>query len=246
MFKILNIFLLTTGMAFSQSSDLLFNDGNEYYNNNQFNDAIKAYESILNKGFYSADLYYNLGNAYYRLDDFANARWSYEMGIIKDPRNKDIFHNLVLTKQKIPNTLEIPDSQILNMINNFLASFTYGDFIFFSSLMLLFYSISLTLYRITLSTFSVGLYYCFMFLFFLGTSCSVIKFLWEENNIFGIILNDETQLYSAPFLNDDIKISLFFSGNKVKIEQTTDKWLEISSMDGRKGWIRLEDIRTLE
>ena len=91
MFKILNIILLTTGMAFSQSSDLLFNDGNEYYNNNQFNDAIKAYESILNKGFYSADLYYNLGNAYYRLDDFANARWSYEMGIIKDPRNKDIF-----------------------------------------------------------------------------------------------------------------------------------------------------------
>ena len=85
-----------------------------------------------------------------------------------------------------------------------------------------------------------------MILFFLGTSSSGIKFLWEKNNNFGIILNDETQLYSAPFLNDDIKISIFFSGNKVKIEQKTDKWLEISSMDGRKGWIRLKDIRTLD
>ena len=46
--------------------------------------------------------------------------------------------------------------------------------------------------------------------------------------------------------NENIKISIFFSGNKVKIEQTTDKWIEISSIDGRKGWIRLEDIRTLD
>ena len=165
MFKIFNILLLTIGMAYSQSLNQLFNDGNEYYNNNQFDNAIETYESILNKGFYSADLYYNLGNAYYRLDDFANARWSYEMGIIIDPRNKDVVHNLVLTKQKISNTLEIPDSQILNMINNFLASYTYGDFIFFSSLMFLFYSISFTLYRIALSTYSVVLYYflCFCF-----------------------------------------------------------------------------------
>ena len=89
-------------------------------------------------------------------------------------------------------------------------------------------------------------YYVFIVLFFIGTSFSVIKFLWERNNNFGIILNDETKLYSAPFLNEDITISIFFSGNKVKIEQTTDKWIEISSIDGRKGWIRLEDIRTLD
>ena len=59
------------------------------------------------------------------------------------------------------------------------------------------------------------------------------------------IFNDFIKQY-VKSLNDDINISVFFSGNKVKIEQTTDKWLEISSMDGRKGWIRLEDIRTLE
>ena len=246
MLKIFNIILLTMGMVYSQNMDSLFSDGNEYYNKNQFNDAVEAYESILNQGFYSADLYYNLGNTYYRLEDFANARWSYEMGIGIDPRNKDIVHNLILTKQKIPHTLETPDSQILNLINNFLSSFTYGDFIFFSSLMLLLYSISFIIYRLNPSRSIIISYYLCMVLFFLGTSSSVIKFLWERNNSFGIILNDETQLYSAPFLNDNIKISIFFSGNKVRIEQTTDKWLEISSMDGRKGWIRLEDIRTLD
>ena len=246
MYKVFNIFFLTLGMVYSQNVDSLFSSGNDSYNKNQFDVSVIAYENILSQGFYSADLYYNLGNAYYRLEDFANARWSYEMGINIDPRNKDMIHNLMLTKKKIPNTIETPDSQILNLINNFLTSFTYGDFVLFSSIMLLLYSICFIIYRIMPSKPIVVSYYVFIVLFFIGTSFSVIKFLWERNNNFGIILNDETELYSAPFLNENIKISIFFSGNKVKIEQTTDKWIEISSIDGRKGWIRLEDIRTLD
>jgi len=246
MYKVFNIFFLTLGMVYSQNIDSLFSSGNDSYNKNQFDVSVSAYENILSQGFYSADLYYNLGNAYYRLEDFANARWSYEMGINIDPRNKDMIHNLMLTKKKIPNTIETPDSQILNLINNFLTSFTYGDFVLFSSIMLLLYSICFIIYRIMPSKPIVVSYYVFIVLFFIGSSFSVIKFLWERNNNFGIILNDETELYSAPFLNENIRISIFFSGNKVKIEQTTDKWIEISSIDGRKGWIRLEDIRTLD
>ena len=246
MYKAFNIFFLTLGMVYSQNIDSLFSSGNDSYNKNQFDVSVDAYENILSQGFYSADLYYNLGNAYYRLEDFANARWSYEMGINIDPRNKDIIHNLMLTKKKIPNTIEPPDSQILDLINNFLTNFTYSDFVLFSSIMLLLYSICFIIYRLMPSKPIAISYYVFIVLFFIGTSFSAIKFLWERNNNFGIILNDETKLYSAPFLNENITISIFFSGNKVKIEQTTDKWIEISSIDGRKGWIRLEDIRTLD
>ena len=246
MYKAFNIFFLTLGMVYSQNIDSLFSSGNDTYNKNQFDASVDAYENILSQGFYSADLYYNLGNAYYRLEDFANARWSYEMGINIDPRNKDMIHNLMLTKKKIPNTIEPPDSQILDLINNFLTNFTYSDFVLFSSIMLLLYSICFIIYRLMPSKPIVISYYVFIVLFFIGTSFSAIKFLWERNNNFGIILNDETKLYSAPFLNENITISIFFSGNKVKIEQTTDKWIEISSIDGRKGWIRLEDIRTLD
>ena len=246
MYKAFNIFFLTLGMVYSQNIDSLFSNGNDSYNKNQFDVSVDAYENILSQGFYSADLYYNLGNAYYRLEDFANARWSYEMGINIDPRNKDMIHNLMLTKKKIPNTIEPPDSQILDLINNFLTNFTYSDFVLFSSIMLLLYSICFIIYRLMPSKPIVISYYVFIVLFFIGTSFSAIKFLWERNNNFGIILNDETKLYSAPFLNENITISIFFSGNKVKIEQTTDKWIEISSIDGRKGWIRLEDIRTLD
>ena len=148
MYKAFNIFFLTLGMVYSQNIDSLFSSGNDSYNKNQFDVSVDAYENILSQGFYSADLYYNLGNAYYRLEDFANARWSYEMGINIDPRNKDMIHNLMLTKKKIPNTIEPPDSQILDLINNFLTNFTYSDFVLFSSIMLLLYSICFIIYRL--------------------------------------------------------------------------------------------------
>jgi tetratricopeptide (TPR) repeat protein len=244
--KQIKIMILTMGIVFSQDPSDLFKSGNDSYNNKNYLAATNSYEKILSQNIYNSELYYNLGNAYYKLGDFANARWSYEMGIIIDPRDKDIVHNLFLVKQRIANTLEVPNSNILNIINNFFASFTLQDFIFFSATVLLLMSFSSVIHRLTLSRFILIVQYFLLIIFFFGTTCSVIKYSWDNNSNYGIILNDETQLYSAPFINDNIKISTFFSGNKVKIEQTTNSWIEISSIDGRKGWIRLEDIRTLD
>ena len=52
-------------------------------------------------------------------------------------------------------------------------------------------------------------------------------------------------MYSAPFLNEGIQQSIFYNGNKVKIHQKTDSWIEVSAYDGRKGWIRALDVRNL-
>ncbi|GIT10028.1 MAG: hypothetical protein CM1200mP31_1970 [Candidatus Neomarinimicrobiota bacterium] len=34
--------------------------------------------------------------------------------------------------------------------------------------------------------------------------------------------------------------------NKTNFAQSTDKWIEISVLDGRKGWIKIKDVRTLD
>ena len=67
-----------------------------------------------------------------------------------------------------------------------------------------------------------------------------------KNNKFGIIVSENTAAYSAPYLNENIKIFTLFSGNKVQVSQNTKEWIEISVIDGRKGWIRIEDVRTLD
>ena len=41
-------------------------------------------------------------------------------------------------------------------------------------------------------------------------------------------------------------MSVLYNGNKVKVDQKTNLWLEITTFDGRKGWIRAKDIRNLD
>ena len=72
-----------------------------------------------------------------------------------------------------------------------------------------------------------------------------LTIIWDQNNLYAIIVDEEVIVYSAPFLNQAIEQSVFYRGNKVKIHQKTDVWIEVSTFDGRKGWIRAQDVRNL-
>ena len=54
-------------LAFSQSPEELFEQGNAAYNGGNHNLAIEKYEEILGLKVHSAEVYFNLGNAHYRL-----------------------------------------------------------------------------------------------------------------------------------------------------------------------------------
>ena len=134
MFREIKIILFTSSLLFCQNPDSLFVKGNNYYNDKDFSNAVKSYEDIIDQGLYHADLYFNLGNSYYNLEDYGNARWSYEMAFNLSPRNSDIIYNLDLTKRKIANLIEPPKSQILHLIGIFFSSFTYNNFVLFTSI----------------------------------------------------------------------------------------------------------------
>ena len=89
------------------------------------------------------------------------------------------------------------------------------------------------------------LFIVFVMISFIFVSITFIKNLWDHNNNFAIIIEKESVVYSAPFLNQAIEQSVFYSGNKVKVIQQTESWIEVSSFDGRKGWIQAQDVRNL-
>ena len=65
------IFILFAFLNYSQNSDL-FDQGNDFYNQGRYFEAIEKYNLILKNGSHSDELYYNLGNSYYKLNDIAN------------------------------------------------------------------------------------------------------------------------------------------------------------------------------
>ncbi len=162
------------------------------------------------------------------------------------PRNSDIIYNLDLTKRKIANLIEPPKSSILHLISIFFSSFTYNNFVFFTSISILLSSIFFLLSKIRPITLNRLIYYIFLSLFFVGLIMSINKFFWLKNNQFAIIISENADIYSAPYANENIKTFTLFSGNKTKVVQSTDKWIEISVLDGRKGWIKIKDVRTLD
>ena len=186
MFREIKIILFTSSLLFCQNPDSLFVKGNNYYNDKDFFNAVKSYEDIIDQGLYHADLYFNLGNSYYNLEDYGNARWSYEMAFNLSPRNSDIIYNLDLTKRKIANLIEPPKSSILHLISIFFSSFTYNNFVFFTSISILLSSIFFLLSKIRPITLNRLIYYIFLSLFFVGLIMSINKFFWLKNNQFAI------------------------------------------------------------
>ena len=89
------------------------------------------------------------------------------------------------------------------------------------------------------------IFYLMSIILFTSILITFTKKIWDQNNLFAIIIDEEVVVYSAPFLNQAIEQSVFFSGNKVKIHQRTDVWIEVSTYDGRKGWIQAQDVRNL-
>ena len=245
MFKYIIIIFFNLSIVLSQNIDELFEDGNRFYNQNSYKEAVKNYEIILDYGYFSEDLFLNLGNAYFQESNFGQARWSYEMGLKLNPRNPDLRNNNNVNKNYIENYIEVPKNSIIDFINLFFQSLSLNQFILINSIIILITSLSFFIKKVFKINVFDRLFIVFVMISFIFVSITFIKNLWDHNNNFAIIIKQESVVYSAPFLNQAIEQSVFYSGNKVKVIQQTESWIEVSSFDGRKGWIQAQDVRNL-
>ncbi|MBH12831.1 MAG: ion channel protein, partial [Leeuwenhoekiella sp.] len=76
-FVILVLFMASLSLN-AQTPQQLFETGNSQYAQNNFEEAIKNYEKVLDSGYESAAVYYNLANANYKLNRIAPSVYNYE------------------------------------------------------------------------------------------------------------------------------------------------------------------------
>ena len=245
MFKVIIIIFLNLTIVFSQNVNELFNNGNEFYSQNNYKEAISIYEKILENGYFSEDLYLNLGNAYFHDSNFGKARWSYEMGLKINPINSDLKNNNNVNKAYINGYIELPKNNLIDFINIFFQSLSLNQFLLINSFLVLLTAISFFIMKVFQMHALNRIFYLMSIILFTSLLITFTKNIWDQNNLFAIIIDEEVVVYSAPFLNQAIEQSVFYSGNKVKIHQRTDVWIEVSTYDGRKGWIQAQDVRNL-
>lgn len=242
------IIILTTFMSFAQHQDSL-QAGNTYYANNEFEQAISTYTSIIDAGHQSAELYFNLGNAYYKTNDPVHAILYFEKAKLLAPSDEDIQFNLDLANQFVVDKIEpLPRPFFINWLQATIKSMdskTWAIFSIATFILLLFFGLGYVFIQktgIKKLSFSLGIVMLIFSVITFVFSAQQKKALTAHNK--AIIFTPSVTVKASP---NDSSVDLFVihEGLKVEIVKSLSNWLEIKMEDGNRGWIKEESLKRI-
>jgi tetratricopeptide (TPR) repeat protein len=226
-----------------QADDSLFINANKDYSNERYSEAIKKYESIINNNLESAELYYNLGNCYYKTEQIHKAIYYYEKTLKYNSDFNDASENILLCQLKLIDKIDtMPELFYKTIFKKIKKSLSFNNW-FYLTIIFIWLVFLLSIFRIFKSrnTFVLtNLFIVALILFFITYNVSSDY----TNTRSAIIYASSTNIMSAP---SDKSTNLFtlHIGTKINIKDQIGDWLNINISNGKKGWIRLSDIKEI-
>lgn len=225
----------------SQPVEQLMQEGNQYYINEQWQDAVESYNKILNQGYQSASLFHNLGNAHFKLGNLGEAILNYERALKLEPRDEDIRFNLRLANARtIDNIKEVPQIFLVEWWNGFISVFTVSGWAFIFLLiyliMLAFIGIYFLSQNINLQRFSIYGGIASLILLFITLLIFISAYEREASTNYGIILVNSVNVKVSPTYESSDSF-IIHEGLKFEIQDQLDDWVRIKLADGKVGWL---------
>jgi len=240
------IIILIVSSAFCDKVDDLFNKGNEAMVAEDYSEAIKIYESILNIGYESSELYYNLGNGYFRLELIGNSIWAYMNALDMAPRDRDIIYNLSIVKMQTIDRVEMPETFIfLKIYRAIKLFFTVYEWFLLGGMLLILYSLWYTGIKHgfvrgkALEIISSLLISLVMIVHIIAMDC----FLEKHKRKTAVVISNGIDAYSGPFYGNNSLVFQINEGSLVDVLNEQKDWAEVVLVDGKKGWIPSHTIR---
>lgn len=219
------------------------------YMKNDFETAIRLYESMLEQG-ESADIYYNLGNSFYKTGNIARAILNYERALLLNPADDDTRANLEMARSKTVDKVEEVHevfyiSWIKSLINTAGAdTWAKWAIAFFLLFLLAAYFFIFSQKSLIKKIGFISGIVLLAFVFAANSFASYQKNVLINRNT-AIVVNPSVTVRSTP---DENGTSLFIlhEGRKVSIKDNSMKaWKEISLEDGKVGWVEVTDIEVI-
>ncbi len=226
--------------VFALDSEKLFEEGNQFYNNQKYVEADSVYSTIDTAGFYSSELYFNLGNTNYKLGNIAKTIYNYERALKLAPGNEDVIHNLKIANELLSDKNTINASKRIDDLiytsikstTNFWAIFSISLFILGSLFILVFFIVKTTKQK-KLSFYLGMAFYIFGIITIYLASLQYNK---QTSIEYGIIYKPFVELKTEPSTNSNVAFVLH-EGTKVKVLNQNSDWYEISFNNGQIAWI---------
>ncbi len=226
--------------------DEQFKTANENYKNENFDEAIKQYEQLIEQGYQGASLFYNLANSYYRKNKIGYAILYYEKALLLSPNDDDIKHNLALAKLRTVDKIEeLPQFFLFNWWDSLLSVFSLTGWTIFAYVVFIGLIFSIMLYTFSskpnyqkLAVLLGSILFVFLII---SSSLIFIKYNREVNEKHGIVLSEVANVKLSPDEKSDDAF-IIHEGLKVKFEDKVENWIEIRLTDGKVGWIKNSNV----
>ncbi|MDH3973468.1 MAG: tetratricopeptide repeat protein [Deltaproteobacteria bacterium] len=239
--------LLFTGEAYAgnegASTEELFSLSNLAYMDGRYDEAIKGYKKMINKGIINPDVYYNLGNAYVKTGEGGYALLNYEKSLELSPGSEDVEYNLSLVKEQL--SLTDPSIDASAPWEGIAGIITFARS---ADLTLFFYIVLFILFSAMLLTGDenrrlklkkAGTLFTFAALI-LAAIASYELFRQESLNK-GIIVGGKAELYEVPMAQGTPQVEIN-EGVKVSILASDKQWFKVSTPGGLVGWVSAERV----
>ena len=245
--KIFYIILLIFQVSLAQNA---FEQGNQYYQKENFQAAISSYESIINSGKESADVYFNLGNCYYKLHKVGPAVYNYEKALLLNPNDQEIKTNLDFArKMAIDDIKIIPKVGFHKLIQDFTSTYYYDTWAWIAVALALVFFLFFLGYYFSGTTLKKRIFFTGMFVILLGITLSVSAGIFERNRL----ENEKPAIVfaeTAPVKNEPKTSSpdafILHEGTKVYILESIANWKKIELTDETTGWIESSAIKEIK
>ena len=234
-------FLFFSLIILNQNLTTLFDEGNSFYNNGNYEQAIEKYSSIIKSGFESSELYYNLGNSYYKINDIANSIFYFEKSLLLDPNNLESKNNLSFANNMTIDRIEtVPVNQIAKLISNLSTLFKYQQWFYVALFIELISVVFFILYLFNKNPDTKRKYFSIFISFFILFSVVLAisfnsKSISDKNNP-AIIFENRIAFKTEPNERSE-QIFELNKGTKVNIIEEVNEWSLVELSNGSKGWI---------
>ena len=227
-----------------------YQEGNQQYQEGDFENALTSYLRLVEAGFESGELYYNIGNTYFKLGDVAQSILYYERARRLRPGDQDVQVNLDLARSLTVDEIEplprfwlfsavewwvelLPRTLLIAVVA---ASYLVGTGIVL--LLILKRGVRVAVWggRIALASGVVFL--------LLGINLAVREFDVGRAQE-AVVLQPQVDVMSAPLEDETLTIFTVHEGTKVRIDRLSEEWAEVVLEDGRVGWVPVGALETI-
>lgn len=238
---------MVTEFFFAQNG---FELGNQLYQKGKYDEAVTAYQSVLDKGQASSELYFNLGNSYYKLNKVAPTIYYYEKALVLNPGNTDAINNLKFAQKRTIDEIKVvPKVGFNKLLRDFTAIYHYNTWAWISIVFSVLFLCFFVGYYFSELALKKRIFFFGMFaltsLLIVSVSAAIFEKNYFDNEKPAIVFAEMTDVKSEPQKMATTTVTLH-EGTKVFVEESVDNWIKIQLTDGSEGWIEKSAIKEVK